>query len=72
MAVPTILKMAITAINLSNSLYNKAHGHKAETCVLKQDALPSHEQYKSNIGGANIYAPFKSEWDRKTAQWAKM
>ena len=52
--------------------FNDTHGRRAGTSVLNQDALPSHEQYKSNIGGANIYAPFKSELDWKTAQWAKM
>ena len=36
------------------------------------DTLPSHEQYKSNIGAASIYTPFKSELDWKTTQWAKM
>ena len=52
--------------------FNDTHGHRAGTSVPNQDALPSHEQYKFNIGGSNIYALFKSELDWKTAQWAKM
>lgn len=35
-------------------------------------ALSANEQYKSNSGASNIYAPFTSELDWRTAQWAKM
>ena len=52
--------------------FNDTHGHRAGTSVPNQDTLPSHEQYKFNIGGSNIYALFKLELDWKTAQWAKM
>ena len=52
--------------------FNNTHGCKAGTSVPNHDTLPSHEQYKSNIGAANTYTPFKSELDWKTTQWEKM
>ena len=52
--------------------FNNTRSCQAGMPIQDSSDLSANEQYKSNFGASNIYAPFTSELDWRTVQWAKM